>query len=293
MGDEVEGNNNDQLTEDWKILAILLEALLSLYPSDEDIALALPEIPPVPNLPAIKRPSLEKFRRSRKYGSIKEADNAYKAAYNRHDAIMADYRKQKKDYHSSLPELIRRYKLWKALKGDPGKVIVAKRVILSRLKLLRRFINGIAGPESHAPRIQTLPWELLPVGDWDLPWLAGWLRSKARRGDRIEEQRLLLMRSLNPRAIYRSSAFSDRGYLAFVFGQDGPVALESAIHGNATYVLHRDWKPLSQLTKRNLLTLQKEGDDRVDRMIHHNLSDWRREVCDCLRIRVPSHSNEY
>jgi hypothetical protein len=293
MGDEVEGNDDDQLTENWEILVILLEALLSLYPSDEDIAHALPEIPPAPNLPTIRRPSREKFRRSRKYGSIEQADQAYKAANTRYGAIMADYRKQKKDYHSSLPELVRRYKLWKSLKGDPGKVTAAKRVIHSRLKLLRRFQDGTAGPESTRLQIQTLPWELLPVGDWDLPWLAGWLRSKARRGDRIEEQRLLHLKSLSPLAIYRSNAFSDRGYLAFVFGQDGPTALESAIHGNATYVLLQDWKPLSRLTKRELFSLQKNGDERVSRLVHHNLDDWRYDVCRSLKIRIPSHSNEY
>jgi hypothetical protein len=293
MGEDVEGNNGDQLTDNWSILLILLEALLSLYPSDDDISNALPEIPAPPAVPNIRKPSREQFRKLKKFRSNAVADQFYQAELTQYGSVMSHHRKQKQNYQRILPKLERRHALWKSLGGDTGRIELAKRVISSRLKLLKRFQDGTAGPGAPQFHIQTLPWELLPMGDWDIPWLASWLSTKARKGDRIEEQRLIHLHSLNPLAIYRSSAFSDRGYLAFVFVQDGSVALESAIQGNATYVLHREWKPLSRLTKRNLFILQKQGDARVDRLIHHNLGDWRYEVCRCLKIRIPCHSNEY
>lgn len=54
------------------------------------------------------------------------------------------------------------------------------------------------------------------------------------------------------------------GYIIFGFERLGFYVLESAYHGNATYVLGHDWQQLSQLTKADLLN----GGLHEERIVH-------------------------
>jgi len=54
------------------------------------------------------------------------------------------------------------------------------------------------------------------------------------------------------------------GYVVFGFERLGFYVLESAVYGNATYVLGNDWQHLSQLTKAELL----DGALHEERIVH-------------------------
>lgn len=96
------------------------------------------------------------------------------------------------------------------------------------------------------------------------------LMQKSPEKHGVDHQRLSAILGLAPAP---SRCFLGRdeflGYVAFAFDHTPAVVLECPAYGNATYILRRDWKRLSQLPKRTLL---EEHSDDVTRVVHS--IDW-------------------
>lgn len=110
-------------------------------------------------------------------------------------------------------------------------------------------------------------WRLLPAGanPWDRAQHAVEERTAVLSDDAqyiiTERQRFIC--SLGPTEVYvGEGGFSD--YLAYIFPEKGVAVLESVTRGNAIYVFERNWRELSQLTKREILA----GGLHKDRIIH-------------------------
>ncbi len=110
---------------------------------------------------------------------------------------------------------------------------------------------------------QRCNWKMLPPGEMPSEHLKQSLERQGKQTDTFETDRLEFVEGYTPeKAVEGINGFS--GYYAYLFS--GHCVLESAIYGNATYIIPREnWEVMSRKTKRELM------DDRwVERKIIHN-----------------------
>ncbi len=102
---------------------------------------------------------------------------------------------------------------------------------------------------------------------------------RARPDVRYEPERLAMAWSLGPDGCYVGAGEFD-GYVVFTFPVTKWALLERPVYGNAIYVLGPDWKRLSRLSKRELLTDHTIG---VTKIVHKG--DWFARTKAALGIR--------
>jgi hypothetical protein len=147
----------------------------------------------------------------------------------------------------------------------PRKTALQKAIWESMRMLRRRFARLIAPPED-LPNAKRLSWQTLPPGKWkvgDLIRHFGKLSKKGLITD-FDPDRLKKICSLEPSQCYVGL---DRwaGYVVFLFPHTPKAVLDCPVKGNAIYVLNRDWKFLSQLSKADLRRLHAS---EIRRIIH-------------------------
>lgn len=113
-----------------------------------------------------------------------------------------------------------------------------------------------------APR-QRCNWKMLPPGETPAEHLKLQPEQQGRSPDTFDINRLEFVEGYTPEKIVEGINGFD-GYYAYLF--HGHCVLESAIYGNATYILPKEnWEVLSQKTKRELIENQL-----VEEKIIHN-----------------------
>jgi hypothetical protein len=132
----------------------------------------------------------------------------------------------------------------------------------------------------NVPKLIKLNWDILPPGEF--PWeirrkqIEPFIQ-KAKPGNRsVVMYRVKHIINFGPDFVAIGKAgFS--GYLILGFEKKGLFIFESIYTNNATYVFNKNWKELSLLTKREILTnkLQKE------RIIHRKIS-WENRINELL-----------
>jgi hypothetical protein len=113
----------------------------------------------------------------------------------------------------------------------------------------------------------TLNWEILPKGE--MPWeqLQKHIKpifDKAKKGNhRFIEERIKTIEKYNPDfcAIGKGGF---QGYIIFGLKHKNINVVESGFYGNATYLFGKDWKKLSQFTKKQIIS----NDLCKNRIIH-------------------------
>lgn len=295
IGEAVAPEDTFQLSTDWSSLIELVRQLLQLFPSSSVIKQVQLVKHPEGKAP-LHKPNRDHFLREAKTKKTKrKAENAYAKAMTNWKACQEFERMRPLIYKvvATADELgiqVHKGRLIDAI----NQIRLARNIVIHRLSDLRAKRDGVVRPEWKGQAIQTLRWEILPPGNWNTGFLRQWLGEKARGNHTFDEKRLQHLFELNPLAVYRGSGqFESNGYFAFVFGKDGPAALESGFVGNATYVLFKDWQTLSRLAKQELVNFEAQGDTRVRKLIHHDMNEWTHNVCSALRLRMPSQSNEY
>ena len=122
-------------------------------------------------------------------------------------------------------------------------------------------------------------WRILPQGD--TPWDTAEKAVTTRLPESEDQQQIIVERqrficSFEPDSVFAGEGgFSD--YLAYVFETKGLTVLESVTSGNAIYIFDKDWRKMSQLTKRDILA----GNLERDRIIH--ATGWHERLDKSLR----------
>lgn len=115
-------------------------------------------------------------------------------------------------------------------------------------------------------KIKRCNWEVLPPGVRAMVQERKQQRNTNGKRKGFDQLRLDTLNSYNPLEIFVGTG-GFTGYYAYVF--ENTCYLENAVYGNATYVVPKnDWKPLSQLSKNELLATKKV----IDKITHN--SDW-------------------
>lgn len=98
-------------------------------------------------------------------------------------------------------------------------------------------------------------WEILPPGEMPSKHVERQLRERGQRTDTYDVFRLECMEEYNSEKVVEGiNGF--KGYYAFVFANY--CVLESAVYGNATYIIPKEnWEILSQKTKKELFAENK------------------------------------
>ncbi|MFB5652834.1 hypothetical protein ACE5IS_19510 [Leptospira wolffii] len=143
--------------------------------------------------------------------------------------------------------------------------------IFGECELLQENLNSfISG------KIIKLNWDILPKGKY--PWeklkskLSNLLNNTGKTIRPFIEHRFEKINEYDPEfSAIGINGF--KGYIVFGFPKKSLFILESTLRNNATYVLARDWKFISQLTKREILqeSLHKKR-------IIHRLPNWYTEI---------------
>lgn len=129
-------------------------------------------------------------------------------------------------------------------------------------------------------QVQRLNWELLPPGrhPWDTvrPALESAIE-RAKGGNRpFLRHRWDTIGHYEPDFIAAGQG-GFNGYVVFGFERLGLYLLESAVYGNATYVVGHDWQHLSQLTKAELL-----NEALHEERIVHRADSWPARINELL-----------
>ena len=109
-----------------------------------------------------------------------------------------------------------------------------------------------------------LAWTVLPAGRWDFSDIRAHFKGlSAERPDLDWDlARLDFAESMRPIECWIGQLeFS--GYVCFIFDWTKAALLDHPIKGNACYVLHRNWKTLSHLSKFDLLVSHGNATTRV------------------------------
>lgn len=104
--------------------------------------------------------------------------------------------------------------------------------------------------------IRRVNWRILPKGEYPFSRIRDELRPVINRnkpGNRsFVNKRLERLNSFEPEfTVLGQNGFA--GYVVMAYPDRNLYVLESVIYGNATYVLDKDWKAVSQLTKAEIL----------------------------------------
>lgn len=135
-------------------------------------------------------------------------------------------------------------------------------------------------PFVSAGELRRLNWEVLPAGRH--PWSTvraaiAPVIERAKGGKRpVIQARLETIGAYGP-DFHAIGHGGFAGYLVFGFKNLGIYVLESALYGNATYVLGEDWESLSQMSKAELL----DGALHKERIVHRAAS-WPTRIRELL-----------
>ncbi len=131
------------------------------------------------------------------------------------------------------------------------------------------IFDGVIQIENSSRR-QRCNWEILPPGEMPSKHIERQLREHGQKTDTYNIFRLEYIEKYNSEKVVEGiNGF--KGYYAFVFS--GYCVLESAIYGNATYIIPREnWENLSQKTKKELF-----AEDKVVAKIDHT-EKWQQNI---------------
>jgi hypothetical protein len=133
--------------------------------------------------------------------------------------------------------------------------------------------------EIKIPKVERLNWEVLPKGK--RPWsklfteVEPFIKRAKGSNQKVVAHRLEKINDYQPDFIAIGNA-GFRGYLVYGFEDKKLYILESIYTNNATYVLNKDWKELSRLSKAEILNNSlhkdriihsKEWDTKVDSLL--------------------------
>lgn len=123
-------------------------------------------------------------------------------------------------------------------------------------------------------KTQKCNWEFLPPGELPSKHVEKQLKEHGKKADTYNIFRLKYMEEYNSEKVVEGiNGF--KGYYAFVF--KNYCVLESAVYGNATYIIPKEnWEILSQRTKKELL-----DDNKVVSKIEHT-AKWQQNVGNIL-----------
>lgn len=261
--------------ERWDRAKVLLDAVIGRMPSIEILDAAIPIVPSSPTRQWRKMPQRIDF--------IREVE--FHMAMADWDSDADEFKRQVDAHHKALPDLKMRFETWEKYGGESG-IDRLRNIQTKLLEVLTDLNLNLSNPYSA---ILELSFEILPPGLWNSGALIPYLGGQGWDEKKIVPERIDHLISLNPQMIFRGNVYRGyKDYLLFLFGKGGPAVLETPIHGNATYILHREWLTLCQRSKHELI---KNPD--VTRIIHHNMTDWRYDVCRALNVKPPSNANEY
>jgi hypothetical protein len=132
------------------------------------------------------------------------------------------------------------------------------------------------------PAKRQVNWKMLPPGKY--PWerledhLTATLSRTSENTQKVILDRQQFILALGPTETYvGSGGFSD--YLAYVFGPQRLVVLESIRYGNAIYAFGMDWQRAARLTKAEVLSDKMQS----ARIIHAD--GWKTRLTNLLRPR--------
>jgi hypothetical protein len=130
-------------------------------------------------------------------------------------------------------------------------------------------------------KIVRLNWNILPPGEY--PWqtrkeqVREFLDRASNRNKVVVSKRLEIINQYGPDFVAIGlHGFS--GYMVFGFDKKKIYVFESTHVNNATYIFDKNWKDLSQLTKKEILS----EDRQKDRVIHLHKS-WMHRIDQILR----------
>lgn len=119
-------------------------------------------------------------------------------------------------------------------------------------------------------------WEILPPGELPSRYVETHLKSMNQKTDTYDIARLKYVETYNATTCVEGiNGF--KGYYAYLF--EKYCVLESAIYGNATYIVQKDnWEEMSQKTKKELI-----DERRIVARIDHN-EKWRQQVAKVFKM---------
>lgn len=199
-----------------------------------------------------------------------------RAQLDEHEGPMGrEYNERKQQYFRDYERERARYEVRR--RHESG--IVSERIkIVARI---RREIQSLLSNSTNLPA-NRVAWRFLPAGEWNVRTLIDhYERLKMRDpGVPYQRERLIAAENLKPHCCYIGEGEFD-WYIAFQFPYTEKTLLECPIFGNAAYILRRNWRELSKLSKRELLIDHRRD---VSRIIH--TSDW----LDRIRNQLGFHS---
>lgn len=135
----------------------------------------------------------------------------------------------------------------------------------------------------EAPVVKHANWKLLPTGQY--PWdkvdeHVGHALKRVGEGVRdVILDRQQMLKSLKPDECWvGEGGFDD--YMAYVFHSNGLIVLESLRRDNAIYLFKGDWRPVSRLTKAQII----QGGLHHARIVH--TKDWKGKLTSYFQKRA-------
>lgn len=119
--------------------------------------------------------------------------------------------------------------------------------------------------------ITTVNWRILPRGERIWNYVKSGLNCVSKSEQWMIQKRLEVLESFMPMKIYKGLD-SYTGYLVFYFETSGLYVFDSMMYGQATYVFEGNWRAISKLTKKQIIT-NKIAKERI---VHNK--DWKRKI---------------
>lgn len=203
----------------------------------------------------------EAAERGRYPGNAGERRRAHEDAAAARKAALRAFRRSKKAHDETRP---RRALVCARIRHDVERAFAESPVVLPT-----------------TPPAGRLPWRPLPPGELTREGVRAHYRRLASEHPelRYEPERIEKALSLGP-SQWWEGLDDFGGYVVFEYPGTGRVLVECAVYGNAIYVLGSDWKRLSKLSKRELLTDHTLG---VTKIVHRG--DWFARVKAALGVR--------
>lgn len=141
------------------------------------------------------------------------------------------------------------------------------------------IFNGELNINNDSKR-QKCNWEILPPGEKPSVHIKNMLKANAQNADTFDVSRLEFLDKYKVEKIVEgTNGFN--GYYAYIF--NNICLLESAIYGNATYVIPKEnWEILSQKNKKELF----DEKHVIEKIIHKE--NWKRQI----RITIKKLENQ-
>lgn len=174
----------------------------------------------------------------------------------------------KKDHHDNTYAIIDH--TFSKAKEDERLIVFGANLLLEMLGNVIAYTPGENNDEIPTPtHFETVNWEILPKGEriWDA--VNSNERGRLSRSEQsMLQQRFDFIMSHQPDNVYRGIGGYD-GYFVFDFPKEQGkhyYIFDSMLYGMATYVFDGDWREISKLTKKEILTQHIQ----LDRLIHND-----------------------